>query len=349
MAMLHAEGFAIPRSGLYSTALGNGFVSTSGRNNGVDTWGLNSQTGFSNVGVRLTLANVGGGTPATIVTGFALFIPSGVSSGTHRVCELIGTSNTHLSFEFDFATLKLSVYRGQAVTLLGTTSAGIVAVGGEWVYLEVKATIDDTVGSVEVRAYGSSLLSLSGIDTRNADIAGVAQIHLGHNTGAATSVLSFDDWYICDTTGSINNTFLATTTNNIRIFDVAPNAAGDSTQFTPNTGTNFAAAASWDDDTTYVADSTVGHRDLYNLADTPSGAANIAGVMVSYRARKDDATARSLALGLKSGGTIFDQTAVGLTNAYVTTNQMFESDPATSAPWTKTAVDALQLGPKVAA
>jgi len=348
MAIIHTDGFRYDR-GLYTNfALSAEQGSGSGRNNGLDSYGIFTFSAARS-GINLPFANVGGGTPATIITGFAVWCPTG-ASGTQQVCRLAGNTNTHLSFVLDYSTLKLSVYLGPgAVTLLGTTTVPIFAAQGEWSYIEIKATIDDTAGAVEVRYYGTTVLSLSGIDTRNADIAGVANMLLGYLGGASSANIQYDDWYILDTTGATNNTFLATTANNPRIIDVLPNAAGDSTQFTPSSGTNWSAAASWDGDTSYVGDATVGDRDLYNFPNMPAGIANIATIVASHSARKDDALARSMALGVKSGGTIFDQPSFALTNGYVFRQTVMDTDPATGVAWVEAGVNGLQAGPKVAA
>lgn len=352
MALLYTEGFTYDR-GLYTNFALSSTRGT-GRNNGIDTAGLFVDDGFVRSGVNLPFASIGVGTLPTLITGFAIFASNPLTVGQHQqICKFAGNSNTHLTFDLDCTTRKVRAYFGPgSTTLLGTSTVPIFAAPGEWSYIEIKVTIDDTAGAIEVRYYGTTVLSLSGIDTRNADVAGVTNMLLGYQGGASGgSGMSFnyDDWYILDTTGATNNTFLATTSNNPRMIDFGPSAAGDSTQFTPSSGANYAAAASWDADTSYVGDPTVGQRDLYQFTDLPAGVANIAAVVLSHQARKDDATARSMAIGVKSGGTIYDQASFALTNAYVNRFNILDTDPATSAAWTAAGVNAMQAGPTVAA
>jgi len=348
MAMLHTEGFTYER-GLYTNFSISASAGT-GRNNGIDSKGMFTFAAGRD-GLNLPFVNIGVGTVPTLITGFALLVPNPLPAGAHQqICKFAGNSNTHLSFDLDFDTRKLRAYFGPgSTTLLGTSTLPVFAAPGEWSYLEIKVTIDDAAGAIEVRYYGTTVLTLSGIDTRNADVAGVTNMLLGYNGGTGSAVLNYDDWYILDTTGPDNNTFLATTSNNPRVIEFGPSATGDVTQFTPNSGANYAAAASWDADSTYVGDATVGDRDLYNFTDLPAGTANIKSLILSHQARKDDALARSMAIGVKSGGTIYDQAAFALTNAYVNRFNVLSTDPNTGAAWTESGVNAMQAGPKVAA
>jgi hypothetical protein len=228
---------------------------------------------------------------------------------------------------------------------LGASSA--IGAPNEWAYIEVKAKVNSATGSIEIRNYGTTILNLTGINTQNGANAFIDKVYLGHAT--QWGVFYFDDYYILDTTGTTNNGFLATTSATPRVIGLTTTGAGDTTQFTPSSGANYAAAASLDVSTPYVASATVGNRDLYNLTDVPAGITNVKGLVVSARAYKSDAGTRKMALGVKSGGTVYDSGDTTLTNAFVTSRWVYETDPATGVPWTESGLNALQLGPKVSA
>lgn len=101
--------------------------------------------------------------------------------------------------------------------------------------------------------------------------------------------------------------------------------------------------------TSYIFDSTVGHNDLYSIASIP--VIPIATIAVTTRAfaEKSDAGLRSGNVQLKSGSTTVTSPSTALTTAWSWLWRTDVNDPATSAPWTATAVNNVQIGPTVTA
>ena len=112
---------------------------------------------------------------------------------------------------------------------------------------------------------------------------------------------------------------------------------------------NFVNEVPPDDDQSYIVDSTVGHIDRY-LMTTLSGS-GISAVAVNIRADKDDVGTRSIRAQIDSGGTIVDNgTDIALTqNTYQTFQNIWETDPNTSAAWTSSGVNAAEFGVKLTA
>lgn len=347
MDILWADGFRYPRSyDFYNLETSTG----GGRNNGTDTYGVLCKYGSPAAG-KILAAGV-----ATITVGFALkfnYITAGNPNTIRTILTLWSGSTIHLDFRVNSADNTISVYRGTGGTNLLGTSAAVFSTFGDYAYIEITAKIDDTAGVVNIWNYGTSVLALSGVDTRNGANANTDQVYLGSfggiGPGSGGIEVLFDDYYIGDP-GGVVTAHLSTSGGsgtNVRVIDALPVAAGDITQFTPNTGANWSAASSYDGDTSYVASSTVGQRDLYNFTDMPSGLSNIVAMHVQYQVRKDDAPARGLKIGVKSGGTIYDQSEVALTNSYVTEQFVLPTDPATGAAWTESGLNAVQMGPLV--
>jgi len=96
----------------------------------------------------------------------------------------------------------------------------------------------------------------------------------------------------------------------------------------------------------YVADSTVGHEDLYNMADMPSTPLAVGTVKLSAIAMKADAGLRTIDLRISSGGTQSGGSNPGInppsSPGYITS--YFDVDPNTSAAWTGTALNAMLCG-----
>jgi len=233
---------------------------------------------------------------------------------------------------------ELSVRLGTAAAF-GTTSGLALGTGFNYIELEVVCA-DGTGGSVELRVNGVEVLKVTGIDTR----AGAHDYHDGIRlTGDSSMIVTLDDWYVVDGSGSVNNTFLG----NKRVATIFPNAAGDSAQFTPSAGANYAAVdeSVCDDDDSYVQDSTAGHVDLYNYEALPAGFTGISGLMVTTDVRVTDATSFSLKTPCKSGSTTSEgdsQSAGG--TSYGSKVRVIEQNPATNAAWTESGINAAQFG-----
>lgn len=289
-----------------------------------------------------------GATPATAIVGFR-FMPRDqgqtISTAINFLRLLDNGGVVHLTFRCQLDG-SISVYRGDGTTLLGTTASANLLAPGVWSYLEIKATINDTTGSVEIKQDGTSVLSLTSQDTRNAGNANIARIRFQGHSGTGNSSW-FDDVYICDTTGSApHNDYLG----DVRIVMILPSGAGDSTQWTPNAGSNWDRVdetPGHDGDTTYVSDSTAGDTDLYNLAAVPSGAGTVYAAKVIATARKDGAGAQDVELLVKSGTTTDASPLKSLTDSYAEYDYTLVQNPDTSAAWSVADLDAVQVGIRI--
>ena len=333
MALLFFDGFDYANNAAVGTL---GGWSYSGE------WYLDTSLGrFGTKGIRNTgmygqhMTRVLSSPVSTIIVGFAInpYTPQ----NTH-IMTLGNSSNFQLGLFKTNPGGALYVMRTDG-TVLASSSA--ILVPGTWNYVEMKVTIHDTAGAVEVRVNGISVMSASGIDTKHEGSSVIEYVRWG-NAITSSCDFNFDDVYICDTSGTVNNDFLG----DVKVVRLKPSAAGDLTQFTPLSGENYTNVdeATDDGDTTYVSTATAGHVDLYhveNLAATPLA---IYGVKPLSVIRKDDAgslTARNI---VKSGTT----TATGITVApgtsYAQFSDIIQVDPNTSSAWTKSAVDSLQIG-----
>lgn len=271
---------------------------------------------------------------ATLIVGFALKVSA---FSARSVVRLMDTATVHVNVFLNLDGT-LSVRRG--TTVLTTTASALST--DTWYYLELKATINDTTGSYDLRLNGSSWTSGSNVDTRNAGNASVNVVSLGTD-GVATNALtqSFDDLYVADTSGSApHNDFLG----DVRIDTLYPTADGTYTQFTPSTGTDHYALVDETAPNTsdYVESSTAGHKDSYAMGDLSAITGTIFGVQVSAAALKDDAGARSLKVGVRSSTTDSVDAGTALSTSQLYYSRILQTDPATTAAWTESGVNAAQ-------
>lgn len=294
------------------------------------------------VGIRKTFASA-----ATLVVGFAYKYVGALSAG--RICSFEDSGSAQVSVHINSdGTLK--VVQG-ASTNLGSSSAAALS-AGTWYYIEFKATISDAAGTYEIKINGVTAVSGSSVDTKataNATansliIGGIATVTSG---GGATST-DYDDVYLLNSSGSVNNDFLG----DVRVDAYLPSGAGNTTQWTASAGSNYQCVdeSPQNGDTDYVQTSTVNNKDTYAFADMTHTPSNIYAVQINAIAKKDDAGTRSICLVTRSGGSDTDGATQALSAAsYSDFTEVRETDPNTSAAWTKTNFNSAEFGIKLVA
>ena len=283
---------------------------------------------------------------STIYAGFAFYVASSTSvsmGGTGcGIFSLVEGTTQHLTIGVD-SSQRVGVMRGGSTgTVLGSSAIGVVPVAVSS-YIEIGATIHDTTGTVTIKVNGTSVLTLTGQDTRNGLTGVIQSVQFGSNNVACY----FDDLYVCDSSGSApNNTFLG----DVRVDAVFPDGDGNYTEWTPSTGTTHYTLV---DETTpntsdYNSSGTSGQRDTYAFAALPSvvGTPTVYGVAVNAACLKDDAGAvNNWRAMVRSSST----DANGATSFAPSTSQeiqqtIFETDPNGSIAWTQTSVNAAEFG-----
>jgi len=230
---------------------------------------------------------------------------------------------------------------GELAAYLGNTfkqaTLGLGIVSGSWYYIEFKVLCAAS-GTYEVCVNGVSILSGSG-DTRGGSHSYNNTFYLQGNPA------TIDDLYCLDSTGSINNDFLG----NMRVETIRPSANGTSTQWTPNTGINCNAVKEQlcDDNTTYVEDGTMGHKDLYTYANLTGITFGVKGVKINTDAEATDVSAITLIDKCSSNGTESNSSQTLTVNSYTSYGRILETDPSTVNTWTVNAVNAAEFGIEV--
>lgn len=292
------------------------------------------------------------------IIGFALNV-GGTANSIPTINDVMRLEDTPLGadtqLQFNIAAGFISVYRGLSGgggTLLATASTGPVIRAGTWYYLEFKVTISSSAGSVQVNiSDGSSsttIINISGANTQSTANATFDTVALaaGLNTNTTTNASSYDDFYVCNTGGAVNNSFLG----EVRVGPVSMTSDGHSTQWTPNSGANNFSRVNEtlvDEDTSFVSSATPGQLDLYNHAALVTAGA-ILGVQTNITARKDDVGSRSIAAAVFDGATTFVNPNVhGVLSGYQDFLDIYETDPSTGLPWTVANFNARQFGVSV--
>ena len=236
-------------------------------------------------------------------------------------------------------------------TMLASTANGVIDAG--WHYIELGATIDSSTGTATVCMDGATVLTFTGntrnggtlvnIDTIMQASAGFLDVHDLVNVGIGSIIM--DDLYIANSAGSVNNTLLG----DVRVQTLAPTGAGSSTGLTPTgSSSNYANVNEVPDSTaTYNASSVSGTRDTYAMADLVSTSASVFGVQQTSVMFKSDAGAATMKAAQKSGATVSYGATRTLSTSPMLYRDMFEINPATSAAYTTSEVNALEAGAEV--
>lgn len=245
----------------------------------------------------------------------------------------------------------LAVYRNDAssgfsTVLLGSTPPDTIRLN-ETYYLEMKATIADAAGAVDLAVNGANVLSLSGIDTKGSSSA-VSSIWFGNQAGNGNSVFVIDDIYAFDdVAGEVTNLL-----GPVRVEFLATDAPGNySANFTlVGASTQHDAVRDLtgpDGDTSYIQSATVGHKYSGNLQGTGVSVGSIYGVQTLLNARVTDAGFRGIKPLLRQGGVDYLGTEQYPGSTYRYLHEVFEKDPNTAAVWTIAGVNALELGVEI--
>lgn len=277
---------------------------------------------------------------ATVIVGF-YFKASALDNGDKSIVYFVDNSGATFQAVLAYNTSgQLEARRGTTSgVVLGTSTPTITA--GVWHHIEVKFTCHASTGAFIVKLDGVEVINYSGDTNSNGNNSLDTVWFYSANTASQTK--SIDDLFILDTAGSLNNDWLG----QCSVKALHPDGAGAVTQWTPSAGSNFQCVddAAQNGDTDFVSTATASNKDLYAFGNTGASDTPLA-VEVAAVVRKDDATVRTLAPTMRSNATDVDGATVTLTTTYDYAELYRDTDPNTSAAWTKAGVDALQAGVK---
>jgi hypothetical protein len=278
--------------------------------------------------------NLGLGTKTTLVVGFAMRLfeadPIVYSSGYPllRLEDEAGVVQVrlHLNDSYGF-----DVYNG-AGTLLGSSADTLIGVN-RWYYIEIKAVIHDTTGSVEVHLGESQILNLTSKDTKNGS-AYVDRIRI--NCVYSNVGTYFDDVYIDD----------ANFHGDCHVKTFRPDADGNSSDFTRSTGSNDYECVDEqgsNEDTDYIYSDTLNHKSIFGI--TTGALGTVEGVQLNLDCRLDEAGSRKITPICRSNSVDYSGSESDLLGAsYIYELQCWDTDPDDSGAWTQTKLEAAEFG-----
>lgn len=281
---------------------------------------------------------------ATYILGLALYR---ADTGT-PICDygFYGDAGAtqHLNIRVE-ANGAITVKRGTSSgTTIGTVAAGAIPLDA-WSYIEMKALLSDTVGTVEVRLNGNPtpVLALTAQDTKNAGTLTTFDSVTVVSGGSGSPVIRVDDVYICNGAGSVNNDFLGDT----EIVCLLPNGDGATVNGTPSTGSSHFALVDEltpNGITDYNTLVTDGDLDLYDFEDLTNTGGTIRGIQTIPNVAKVGTDATFIQDTLRISGVNYSAASVAVSTTFLYYPRIREISPATSAAFTAAIINAMQHG-----
>jgi hypothetical protein len=274
---------------------------------------------------------------ATWVVGFA-WKPVGTNASVLLKCQELTT--VHVDVRSTAAGAITFTRNG---TVLGTSTHTFAA--GVWHHIQVKFTISDAAGTGTVRVDGQTEISVSGVDTKNGGTTGLVDTIILTNT--ASSIASFDDFFIWDTTGGTNNDIV--TIGEPRFETLYATANGFQTDWTPSASTNNTNIdeTTTNSDTDYNSTNTTNAIDLFTTGNLTGATGTVYLVQSRIFARRDNSGAHSIAWEIRQNSTNYVGTTTPITVSYTWVVDIKETDPDTAAAWTIAGVNSAEYGYKL--
>lgn len=255
-------------------------------------------------------------------------------------CEIMTYSGTTHYFRVVLKTtgaLQLQYINSGAVwTNIGSASSALSS--GTWYRIEFSATNTATGGSegCELKLDGSVVATGTGLTTFSP--GNINYLYLGNPiTGGATYVIYYDDIAVSDSAypgaGQVNI--------------LKPNATGNYTAWTDGAGTapTNVAEVPHDSDTSYITSSTNAQAETEALDSAATGGvAGTIGTVKSVTIARSQSGNAFHTTRTRSGTTDQDTGNAIISNTYVLLAKLNDTDPATSAAWTSSGVDGLEVG-----
>lgn len=278
-----------------------------------------------------------------LIVGAAFRVASLGNNGAEPLLLGVGDSGEVLHFVAVSSDGKLKLYRnlGGFENQLISTSTATIAAGG-WNYVELRVVQGTNDGTLSVRVNEVLVIHLTGQDT----IRGGTQlltVFLGalpyQNCPATVDV---DDFYVADTGGTINNTFLG----NVRVDILKPQGNGSLNEWTvtPTNAIAWQVVSDNNESSAIVAEGD-DLRQTFGVNPLPVGATPaIHGVQLTMLAHRADGGADRIKGLIVSEGQSAVSPNLILYDRPSWRTAMFERSPNDNAQWTEGALNNAEFG-----
>lgn len=278
----------------------------------------------------------------SLIVGAALRLPPFQNTGQEPV--LLGVRDTtgnvaHLVKLGEDGRVKL--YRRQSGYDTPLSTSIVTAPARGWHYVELKVVQGTSNGTLDVRVNGILAIQLTAQNTTQGG-GQLVTAFVGAVPGQPCPVtIDVDDFYIADTSGTINDTFLG----DVRVDALSAQANGGLTQWTVDGAESAWQAVSDGNEASGIRAMTAGLRQSFDIQSLPAmSSPAIYGVQVTMLARKTDAGLGKVKGLVVSGAATTTSSDIILQEQLAWHTALFERNPNGNVPWTEAAFNAAEFG-----
>jgi hypothetical protein len=308
----------------------------------LDVGGVYYRTAYARGGLHMLGAN-GAGAKASFAASSSFWMSFRLytiltNAVTYPLVVLSSGANARLQFRWTAGFVwQLEKFDGTTTTVLATAT-GMTPTGNSGAPAKMDVQVVYGV-SGSVKVYGDQVLYLS---------------YTGDTTAGGSTTLdsvTFQNPSSGSTTGTrhVYSEIIVCTQDSrtLHLATLAPNAAGTTNTFTSGAYTDIDETTA--SDTDVAISGTTGQIIQVNCTGMPTGWSNLSVIAVKNiaSAAKGATGPSKLAVGVRTGGTDYYETATALDGGYsVFPQKIWELNPVTGVAWTTTEIDALQLAYK---
>lgn len=287
------------------------------------------------IGMSSSIRHIFSATMAGVIVGFAA--KTAMSTTSNQLVDFLDGSTSQVQLKYDSdGTIK--AYRG--AVLLGSSAPGALPLL-TWAYLEVSVVAHNSAGALTVKVNGTTVLTLTGIDTADTANNYVTSVKLSTVNNQTFYV---NDLYVIDPATAPNTAFLG----DVRVDAYYPMADGATGQWTPTpSGAHYANVdEASPNGTDYIEADVAGYIDLFQTQDlaVDPGASGFFAVQVCAAALKTDAGSRQIKSVVRRSAVNYSGVAKDVSETQKYVLNQWNTDPSTAAAWTKAGFDAAEFG-----
>jgi hypothetical protein len=305
--------------------------------------GTNARTGLgslvceNNSGWRRVFAQA----RTTFGVGAAFYCPAlpGIEGSTVLFNYQDNGAGSQVQFWLDTSGT-ISARQGTFGNLLLGQTVGPVVPAKAYTHIETKVFCDASAGTVEVRVNGVTVLMATGLDTDPTGAHSIAQVSA--SVSFSDAGFQIDDLFAWNTAGGEIVDFVGDKKVYTE-FTGSDTAQADWVPSVGGSGSALLATNPPNDGVDYVEAGVAGDLSIYGITDLPGTVVSIAAVMTATRMWKTDAGSAHVTVGMISDSANDDGADHSITSAPTYWHDVFETDPATGAPWTLAGFNAAEV------
>jgi len=281
---------------------------------------------------------------STWILGFALRYTSGPNPPV--LAQFYDNTTSQMDLRLSTSGI-LSVTRGG--TALTSNTSSIPLSSNTWYFIEWYLTIANSLptNGCIVRINGVDAINIpAGQDTQGSTVSTANILYFGIiNPQSGAGWAEFDDFYLCDGTGSSPlNTFLG----DIKVEAKFPNNLGTLSQWSSSSSSPIEAIKDSisNGDQNYIYSLIPNNESSFLTAPLSVTPATIYGLQLTHNSRKTDAGTKKIQDFIRRSGTNYPGSQASLSNEYNYYSSIYPLDPSTSSPWTAANLNAAEIGLK---